>query len=171
MAKKKQQYDFYLAGSIAHDSEAMIWRNNIESCLSYFTFYNPLKEERKITGVDLPARFKEIKQFADQGHIQKLDELKSDMWEIVIPNDISGITQSNALIVNIKRDNRICGTFIEMYEAFVIQSKPVYVISELKYSEMTNWEIALSSIIFHSFDELINYFRKPENIAKVERNG
>ena len=164
-----KQYDFYLAGAVAHDVNAMEWRKQVEAALPEFTFYNPLEHEEKAAGGVLRDSLEVYRQQADAGNRKALEAHKHMMYEYVIPNDIQGLGQSNALIAYIKRDKRICGTFIEMYEMFLLQGKPVFLISELSYVEMNNWEIALSSIIFQSVYDLIAYFSDEKNAIKVRR--
>lgn len=165
----KKRYDFYLAGAVAHDQNAMEWRKQVEIALPQFRFYNPLEHEEKVAGATLRDSLAFHRQQADAGNRKALEDHRHLMYEHVIPNDIQGLGISNGLIAYIKRDQRICGTFIEMYEMFLLQGKPVFLVSELSYAEMTNWEIALSSIIFKSVDELIGYFQKEENVNKAMR--
>jgi hypothetical protein len=169
MAKNPDSYDFYLAGAVCHDPDGIEWREKVEKALPMFSFYNPLREEKKATKENVRALLESLRIEADTGDIVALENLKGLMWDIVIPNDMAGVTSAKALIAYIKKGVRACGTFIEMYEAFIMQGKPVYLISELSYTEMNNWEIAISSIIFRSVDELVGYFKEAINQAKIER--
>jgi len=147
---------FYLSGGIAHDPDANVWRKELIAALPMYEFWNPLEREREVvTGDDLARKFRQWRYEADAGGKLGLKQLRKVMLKSIIPLDLEGVEWADAIICRVKRGVRMYGSICEIYDAKMIQIKPVYLITDLKYAEMNAWEIALADEIWFSMEEAI----------------
>lgn len=134
---------------MGRDSDANGWRLKMIDALPEHEFWNPIEKERPLyPGEDLMERLKIMKADGDLGGMVGLSALRRIMLEQIIPLDVEGVTWADALVCRVKRDIRMFGSICEIYEAKRVQNKPVYLISDYKYSEMNSWEIALADKIW-----------------------
>jgi hypothetical protein len=157
----------YQCGGISHDPNANDWRVEMAEALPMHEFWNPLTEERAIGGRDLGTRFQRMKRFADSGSTLGLKALRRIMLEQIIPLDLDGVKWADVLICRVKRDVRLWGSVCEIYEAKIIQGKPVCLITDLKYIEMNAWEIALADEIWFSMDEAVEALKEVSDIGDI----
>jgi hypothetical protein len=147
---------FYLGGGVSHDADAKDWRQDLITALPMHEFWNPLaKELEVVSGADLAERFRQVKHEADVGYTTGLQWLRRTMLDHIIPLDIEGVTWADAIICRVKSGVRMYGSICEIYEAKWIQRKQVFLITDLRYTEMNAWEIALADTIWFSMDEAI----------------
>ena len=150
----------YQAGAISHDPDANDWRREMIAALPEHEFWNPLEKEQKVVaGGDLVATFRNWKAGADAGDSTVLKALCEIMLKQIIPLDLKGVAWADVLVCRVKRDKRMWGSICEIYEAKLKQSKPVYLITDLKYIEMNAWEIALADEIWFSEEDGITALR------------
>ena len=147
---------FYLAGAVAHDPQGSQWRERIMAEVPHHEFINPIADE---TGeANYRVILNQLRQQADKGDLAAVERLRCIMHEKVIPKDIKGVDECDALICYVKKGKRVFGSVCEIYIA-VSQGKLIYLISELSFAEMNNWEIALSDRIFRSVDDAIAFLQ------------
>jgi len=155
-----KEYDFYLAGPICHDENGNDWRERLIRELPQIRFFNPLEDGVEGEIGDYREPLNALRARAENGDLLALDELRRVMRELIIPSDLSGISRcKRGLICYVKAGKRAWGSICEIYEAKVKQKKSVFLVSELPYTKMNNWEIGLSDTVFHSLDSLINSAR------------
>jgi len=167
---KYQEGNIYLSGGMEHaQDEGAGWRQEVSSALQDVGFF-PLD----ITALDRSYTAKHGKLYSHSGE-ENFIKRKANIRKHFVYTDIELIkNDSDAVILYYDESVRLgAGTISEAQVAF-LHDIPVFIVSRWKrwWDEVPGWLQAVSTKIFISFDDCIEYFASlPSGILKRDIYG
>ncbi len=148
----------YLAGAMSGDPKCREWRDYLTAQLPSHNMWNPLNV--LFEDSHFRQQYYAARNTANCGDMHALNRFRDMVRNVIIPADLEGLLWCDALVCYMKRDIRLFGAICEISEVKMNLGKPVYLISDFAYSEMSSWEIGLSDEIFRNIDEAVEFLRK-----------
>ena len=148
----------YLCGpiSLKDNNACRIWRENVSIELEKLgiTPSNPFVN----SGNNLQSIRDKLAEASDDGDI---DAIRYLVDKHLIAQDLEMVKRSNFITAWIPEDKgyEICGSYGEITLAHFL-SKPVYIVTDRKPTEIPHWAIGCSTVIFISWDNYYSYIEK-----------